>query len=139
MSLVNINWHPSGKILRQFGYVSLVGFSLIALVLHYKYDLSWALCGISFGLGIFVLLTSFFCIGITKIFYLGLTIITYPIGFVISFLLMSFFYFFIITPLGFVFRLSGRDVLRLKSDKEKSSYWYACKKSRGKDRYFRQF
>jgi hypothetical protein len=38
-------------------------------------------------------------------------------------LLLGIIFFFIITPLGFIFRLMGRDLLDRKFDKNTQSYW----------------
>jgi hypothetical protein len=65
--------------------------------------------------------------------------VTLPIGFVISLILMSVFYFGLITPVGLVFRLIGRDVLSRKFDPKASSYWVPHEQASKPERYFQQF
>lgn len=63
--------------------------------------------------------------------------VAFPIGFVVSRVLLAALYFLMFTPMALVFRLMGRDVLRLRRP-EAASYW--TPKSGGADpsSYFRQ-
>ena len=45
------------------------------------------------------------------------------IGKINSYLILNFLFFLIITPMGLVIRLFGRDLLAKKIDKESDSYW----------------
>lgn len=45
------------------------------------------------------------------------------LGFVMTRVILSILYYLIITPIGFVARLSGKDFLDLKIEKDKQSYW----------------
>jgi hypothetical protein len=65
--------------------------------------------------------------------------LTLPIGFVVSFILLAVFYYLVITPIGLVFRLMGRDPLCRKFDNTTDSYWLPHKPVETVDRYFRQF
>jgi len=50
--------------------------------------------------------------------YLGL-----GLGLIVSPIVMALIYFLVVTPIGFVMRLIGKDLLRLKSNKNIKSYW----------------
>ncbi len=71
--------------------------------------------------------------------YLGLTILSYPIGFVLSHVIMGALFFFIITPVGLVFRVMGKDPLNRKYEPDADSYWVDSRPERAKESYFRQF
>ena len=58
---------------------------------------------------------------------------------VVSFIVLAIFYYLIITPIGIIFRISGRDVLCRNWQEEKDSYWVEHKKTGDMQRYFRQF
>jgi hypothetical protein len=58
---------------------------------------------------------------------------------VVSFTLMAIFYFLLLTPLGLIFRLTGRDSLRRKFDSNTNSYWIVRRQPENPDRYFHQF
>jgi hypothetical protein len=77
--------------------------------------------------------------------FLTLSYATFPIGFVVSWVALAALYFLVLTPLGLVMRLAGRDSLRLKVDERDArastgSYWTE-RPGRGTDsaRAFRQF
>lgn len=62
------------------------------------------------------------------------------LGFVVSHALLTVFFFFVITPVGLVARLAGRDFLRLKLDPTTRSYWIPRpKREASRERYERQF
>ena len=45
------------------------------------------------------------------------------LGFVMTRLILTLFYFFVLTPVGLVFRVIGRDALERRVDRQASSYW----------------
>ena len=139
MSLVEINWQPTRKELCSFGLVALLVSVLVALLLYIFKGLGihWAV--LIFALG----LTMFVCCMISqklgRIIYLTLTLITLPIGWTVSFVVMSSFYFLLLTPLGLFFRLIGRDVLGRRFDSKAKSYWRPHSLPGSHERYIRQF
>ena len=111
MSLVEINWQPNRRELRNFGIIALIASAAISLLLYLLkgLEIQWVL--IICGVGFIIFLSSIISAKISRIIYLGLILMTLPIGWIISFLLLAVFYFFLITPIGFIFRLMGRDPL----------------------------
>ncbi len=59
------------------------------------------------------------------------------LGIIVSPIVMGVVYFGIITPIGLIMKLFGKDVLNLKLDKNKKSYWTLKKKipSKMKDQF----
>ena len=53
------------------------------------------------------------------------------LGTIIAPLVMALVYFVILTPLSFIVRISGKDLLGLKFLKEKETYWIKRKKNLG--------
>lgn len=139
MSLVEISWHPSRKELRNFAIIAPIAAALVSLVLflHTGLGIQWA--AVIFAVGVVIFLSSLVSIKLTRIIYLGLILVTLPIGYVVSFLLLAIFYFLLMTPLALVFRLIGRDALHRKFDPDTSSYWIAHRQPGSLDRYFHQF
>ena len=146
-SMIEINLRPDERTLRQFGWIALFGFSFLAAI-------AWAEVLIfSFGLGEarvivvgtfagMAILSGFFSLVFPKAnlaIYVGLTLLSYPIGFVVSHLIMGFLFFGLITPLGLFFKLTGRDAMKRRFDPEASTYWSDPRPRRGKESYFRQF
>jgi MFS family permease len=145
--MIEIDWRPDDRTLRQFGVIALFGFSFLAAIAW------WELLVFSFGLGearpivagVFAVLA-----GLSALFslvapranlpiYLGLTVVAYPIGFVLSYLIMGFLFFVMITPVGLFFRLTGYDPLQRRFDRGATTYWTDPRPRRAKESFFRQF
>lgn len=139
MALLKVNWHPTHKELRSFGNIALIATVLISVLLYAIKGLGprWTLPISAVGLIIFV--ASRISIKLTRIIYLGLTMLTLPIGLAISFILLAAFYYMVITPIGLVFRLIRRDPLYRRFNNTTDSYWLSRPPTKTLDRYFRQF
>ncbi len=139
MFLSEINWHPSRKELRTFAITALIASTIVALLLckFRGIELRWIAAIISLGAAI--LLSSFISFRLTRAIYLGFIIVTLPIGLLINFFLLATFYFGIITPIGLIFHLIGRDPLHRKFDRDAGSYWISHRQTDDLDRYFDQF
>lgn len=74
-----------------------------------------------------------------KPIYLFLTIVTYPIGFVLSYVVMAVMYYAVITPVGLIFKIIGRDPMRRAFEPSASTYWIRRRPPESVRRYFRQF
>jgi hypothetical protein len=62
------------------------------------------------------------------------------LGFIVSNVLLTLFFFVVITPIGLVARLSGKDFLRLKLDRAAKTYWLPRpKRETDASQYERQF
>ena len=104
---------------RSFGIVFFVAFLLIALYpITYNGDIRiWSLI-ISFVFIILGLLNSKILTPLNKLWFkFGLFL-----GKIISPLIMGVIFFFVVTPIGLIMRMLGKDVLNLKQNKDKS-YW----------------
>jgi hypothetical protein len=139
MSLIEINWNPEKKQLCSFGLIALIATALISIILYFVKGVSIYWAAVIFGIGFIIFISSRLSLKLTKLFYLTLTIVTMPIGFVVSFLVLAIFYFLLITPLAFIFCLIGRDLLCRKFDTDINSYWVAHNQTEDFDRYFHQF
>lgn len=139
MSLMKINWNPDHKELRKFGIISLISSALIALLLYVLKGLGIQWAAAIFLVGLIIFVSSMISLKVTRGIYLGLILLTMPIGCVVSFTLLTIFYFFLLTPLGLLFRLIGRDALGRKFDSNTNSYWIFRRSPENLDRYFHQF
>ncbi|MHC4086671.1 MAG: hypothetical protein ACYSWZ_18790 [Planctomycetota bacterium] len=139
MSLIEINWSPNRKELRKFGIIFLIASTLIALLLYLLKGLGIQWMAVIFAVGFVVFLSSVLSLKVTRGIYLGLILLTLPIGLVVSFTLMAIFYFLLLTPIGLIFRLIGRDALGRKFDSTVDSYWVPRQPPNSLGRYFHQF
>ncbi len=139
MAMIEINWHPEDRQLKQFGVIALVATILLSVALHFLKGLPLEWMAVIIGFGIITFITSLVYLKATKYIFLGLTLITLPIGYVVSFVVMAVFYFLVITPVALVFRIFGRDPLNRKFKTEEATYWEDHKITTNIERYFHQF
>ena len=145
--LVEINWNPDRKTLRQFGVIAFVGFGAIGALAYYEKlifafglgELRTTVAGILVALGAIALLFSLVAPRANRFLYVGLTVLAFPIGFVLSYVIMGTLYFLVIGPIALLFRALGRDSMRRAYDPNASTYWAPVKRSRDKESYFHQY
>lgn len=139
MSLIEIDWNPKSKQLKNFGKIALVATAIISLLLYFLKGVAIQWVSIILAFGIIIFIISLISLKLTKLIYLGMILLTLPIGFVVSFVLLAAFYFLLLTPLGLIFRLIGRDPLCRRFDKNAKSYWLSRHPPKGPEQYFHQF
>ena len=74
-----------------------------------------------------------------RFLFVALTVISYPIGYVVSFVLMAIFFYVVVTFVALVFRLIGRDVMKRKFEPDATTYWAPHTSPTSIKRYFQQF
>lgn len=139
MSLVSVNWNPSSRDLRGFRRAGLIASMVLALLLYTVKHVTLPWCGTIVSVGLFIWLSGLISPTLTRYIYVALMVVTLPIGMTVSFLVLALFYYGVITPLGLVFRLIGRDVLCRRFDREAKTYWIDHEQTQEPERYFHQF
>ena len=71
--------------------------------------------------------------------YLGWIYATYPIGWVVSNVLLAVIYYLVFTPLGWLLRAAGRDPMTSRFDRSAASYWVEHDPEQDPRRYLRQY
>ena len=119
MALVEIDWEPSPRKLRQFG-VGLLVFAAVlgALLLRRGRPAGNWVLGIGAALGLLTLAAP----AAGRWVYKAWMSVAFVMGTAMSWLLLALLYYGVLTPLAVVFRLLGRDELRLRQAKG-DSYW----------------
>jgi len=122
--------------LRQFAGLSLVVFGGLAAwrLWHGQVDLWTYVLGI---VAVVVGVTGLIAPAMVQPVYTGWMIVAFPIGWTVSKVALGLMFFLVFMPVGLVFRMTGRDALRLK--RTDGSYWLAKPASRSGDEYLRQF
>lgn len=136
--MLKINWNPSPRELKSF---SLIWFPAFCAVLG---GILWAKLGRVPATAVWVGggtlgLASVLVPALIRYVYLSLIAITYPIGFVISHLLMGIIFYLVLTPIGLVMRLGGHDPMGRRSRSSTGSHWVERSTNRKRSAYFRQF
>jgi hypothetical protein len=145
MKLIEINFHPTDRVLRQFGWICAAGFPLLAWVFSGRprpwnstwEDWTWV--GILFAAGLAVAATGVVAPRLIKPLFVGLSLITLPIGLIVSELMLLAIFFLLFLPFGLVFKLIGRDAMERRFEPGRSTYWVAKRPASGLRQYFRQY
>ncbi len=140
--MIKMDFNPPAAQLRQFGWIALVGFPLIGWLFTYKFG--WLPVDPAFwiflGLGIAMALAAAAKLdAVIKPVFIVLMLIALPIGMVISFVLLALIYFGLFTPVGLLFRATGRDLLHRKPDPAAESYWTVRETQRTPASYLRLY
>ena len=139
MAVIDVNWNPPSKQLRQFAGL-LILFGGIAGFLFFKKDwvslatAQW-IWGVCAGLGLVGLALPV----LIRPVYVVMMAISFPIGLVISTVLLGIIFYLVITPVGLLMRLLGYDAMHRKLDPAMTSYWIKRPAQTAVGRYFRQF
>ncbi len=134
MPLVTFNWSPEVRILRQFGWIaSGAGILLGAFVWS-----DWA-GSAAIAVGAFSALASLIWPAANRPLFVALSVATYPIGFLVSLLVLTLLFVGVITPVGLLLRLFGTDPMTRRIDRTARSYWVDAGPERPKADYFRQY
>ncbi|MEM7299055.1 MAG: hypothetical protein AAF391_12415 [Bacteroidota bacterium] len=122
MDLVNINWKPEKKELVDFGTAMGIGFPIIALIVWWLFSAPNVAIGLAaFGIVLF-LLSRIYTPLVLPVYYPWMAV-AMVMGTIISYLIVAFIYFIMITPLALFFKIRGRDSLDRSLDSDAESYW----------------
>ena len=146
-NMVELNWRPDRQTLRQFGFIAVVGFGFIAAIawfeiLIFSFGLGEARMSVSAGFAALAVVSG----GLSLVYpqgnlpiYWAISVLTYPIGFVLSYVILGTLFYGIIAPVGLLLRLFGNDPLTRQMDPEADSYWVDVPATRPRVSYFNQF
>jgi len=106
--------------LRKFGLLVGGGFAALGILylLRHKAGYPWFLIP-----GLVLLAFGVVLPRALKYVYIAWMTLAIMLGFVMAHVILTLFFFLVITPLGLVARLLGKDFLNLKLDKQAATYW----------------
>jgi hypothetical protein len=135
MKLIEANWNPTNRQLRQFGILCL--FALPFVGWFWFADNMPIIIGCAIG-GAAVAISAFAFPPILKPLFVGLMLITTPIGMAVGEVALIMIYFTVFLPIGVVFRLMNRDRLQRSLEKNAKSYWNKKRQPNSVANYYRQ-
>lgn len=135
MAVFDVNFNPSDRQLRQFGAVCLVALPLLAWSFYRNLEVSgWAAVS---GLALFV--SGCIAPKLLRPAFLGLTIITLPIGLIVGEAVMLLIFFGLFLPMSVLFRIAGHDFRGCSNLRSTETCWRERKQPRSAGSYFHQF
>ena len=113
-AMIDIQWNPEKKQLRQFAGIWFPAFCvLIGWIIGKKtghwgaVQVGWGICGLQALAGLI------HPAAIRPVF-VGLILLTYPIGWLVSHLFLGAIFYLLFLPIGLALRMTGHDPLQLK-------------------------
>ena len=130
--------HPTPRVLRQFAAAWLVFFLILGAhqFLARGHQQWGAVLMILAGL---VGLPGLIKPGVVRWPYVVSMVMAFPIGWVISQLMLALMFYGIITPVALLFRIRGRDALGRKPAPDRPTYWTPVQPPRDVRSFFRQY
>lgn len=122
MAFSKIKWKPTPRDLRLFALVLPCAFGLVGTLFYFVLGkpgfaiFLWSFAGLTFITAITGTRLGLPC------YYLWMGFV-FVVSQVVGYTVLTLIYFLVVTPLGFVARLVGRDRLLRHPQSEASSYW----------------
>ena len=138
MSVLEINRRPSRRDLLWFGGILPVFFGIVGTMARWKLGAS----GLGFGLwgaGAVVTAVYWALPALRVAVYLAWMHVFFPLGWLVSHLVLGVLFFLVATPLGLLLRLFRYDPLQRRWDRGAKSYWVEQRTGGDPSRYLRQF
>jgi hypothetical protein len=129
-----IDRNPSSLHLRVFGGGLWVGLWAWAFMSSDpRFAIPMAAAGMLFGLVALIRPSGL------RLFYVGWMTVFFPLGWLMSHVVLATIFFGVFLPVGLVRRTFSQSPVRTSPDPDKSSYWEARQVKRERSSYFRQF
>ena len=139
MALISINKNPGDRELRQFACIFLPLFCVVlGCLLYFKWNHpneAW----IPGAVAVVSALVGFIVPRAIKPIFVGSMYVTFPIGWVMSHILLMGMFYLVLTPIGLLMRLFGYDPMQRKLDRAANTYWIPHKPNVNLKRYFKQY
>ena len=138
MTWSDIPFRPAPKTLRQFAGAWLVFF--LALGAREYFRAGHQTLGIILGAAaLLVGVCGLVRPGLVRWIFVGWMLLAFPIGWVLSQIMLSVLFYLVLTPVALVFRIRGRDLLCRKAAPERASFWVPKKTPDDVRAYLRQY
>jgi hypothetical protein len=137
MALLDINWNPGRRELRQFAGLWILFFALVGAYCRWV-SASPTAATVFWIVAVFGLV-GLVAPGVMRPIYLVWMALALPIGWTVSHLVLVLVYYGVLTPVGFAMRLFGYDPMKRSYDRSAKSYWVDHDPAAEPSRYFKQY
>ena len=139
MSIVQINTDPSRRQLNQFGFIWMGFVAFFGGVAYLKFHNPPLAYGLWIA-AVVVPVIGWLAPPFMRAVFVGMSYVAWPIGFVVSHVVLAVVYYAVLTPIGLVMRLVGYDPMQRRFEADADSYWNErATAADDPKRYFRQF
>jgi hypothetical protein len=144
MSLVQIDWNPDHRRLREFAVIWLAGFAVIGTIVAWRLGCftgtpRWGWPAGLWAAALVVGLTGSLAPAVVRPIYLLWMGLALPLGLVTGHIILGLVYYGLFTPIGVLFRLIGRDPLDRSFVRTAPTYWVERSGQSPPESYFCQF
>jgi hypothetical protein len=127
------------KDLRSFGIIIFFAGLVIDAIIYWKHGLQAKSLFIYSTLGSLFLITGLLIPNLLKPIHKIWMILAVILGFIMTKLIMTLTFILIVTPIGLLLKLSGKDLLNLKIKEKENTFWKDYQRVENKDRYTKMF
>ncbi len=138
MAIIEINKNPSKRELAWFGVIVALFCGLVGALLYWRFGLHTS-AYVVWTLGAALTLVYQAIPPIRRSLYVAWLYLFFPLGWLLSHLVLGVIYYLVITPTGLIMRMLGRDSMGRRFDAEAETYWVKRDPNIKPSRYFRQF
>ncbi len=117
MSMIQINRNPTLRELRQFGFIWMGFVAFFGAVAWFKFGNPSLARGLWIA-SIAVPLLGWAMPSFMRLVFVGMSYLAWPIGFVVSHVVLALVYYLVLTPIGLLMRLFGYDSMGREFDPE---------------------
>ena len=139
MALLTFDRNPGPRQLRRFSAIWMPAtFALLGWIVHRRTG-SWNAAVATWVLGTVLTVAGNAWPAVARGVWVTWMTLAFPIGWVVSHLVLGVAYYLVITPMGWLMRAFGHDPMQQGFDRRKASYWVEHNPGTSKRRYLRQY
>jgi hypothetical protein len=136
--VIDLNLNPTKKELRVFGLCALAFLALVGWMVARRTGSIPAAATVA-GAGLVCGALAFTVPQALRPLWAVLMVVNYPIGWVVTHVVMALIFYLVVTPVGVIMRLTGRDPMERGFDRTAKTYWKPRHTEHDPARYFRQY
>ncbi len=137
MAFIDRDRRPSPSELRWFGALLGALIAFFGTTSYLKGRLAAAV--VLWGLAVLLASVYYGVRPLRRPMYRAWMTLIFPVGWVVSHLVLGIAYYLVVTPVGFILRAVGYDPMGRRFDPAAKTYWSERRRAASVSRYFRQF
>jgi hypothetical protein len=137
MGLIVFQTKPTARVLRQFAGAWLVFFLVLAA--NQIWRRGHVPAGIALGVASLIGIVGLIKPNSVRLLFIAASAAAFPIGWLVSQIVLLLMFYGVMTPMAFFWRLRGRDTLQLRAKPDQPSFWIDRQEEPKPERYLKQF